>query len=353
MKLGTRKQFLDAKSQIKDVHRLPDLLMIDLGVVGKDTTSNLLHNIRGQLGVECMPIVLMCKPGERLHPNTRLVNAVLTKPVKPGRLLAALEKACKPVAVDQTSSSAAPGTYQRIRLASQGLQSRGDFPTLGALPQSGAQLLARHVLRRSASHDAILRPVPVVVANQQQEIILSPPSAGKSSKQVSYPSGMAQKFPLEILIAEDNLVGAKLLLKMLEKMGYTAQLASDGLIAVKMVQQREAAVLLKQASKTETKPQETKEEAVESPFDLVLMDLQMPNMGGIEAARHIRSKVRKDFQPFIAAVTANFTPEDRASTFDAGMQKCLHKPVLTVDLVAVLSQCPQLAFNKSRPGSVH
>lgn len=119
----------------------------------------------------------------------------------------------------------------------------------------------------------------------------------------------AELFPLKILIAEDNPVNQKLANLLLRKLGYEPEIASNGLEAVEMHQKNH--------------------------YDLILMDVQMPEMDGLEATRTIRNW--KGVQPTIIAMTANAMQEDRELCLEAGMNDYISKPFKTEILKEALS----------------
>ncbi|WP_256010617.1 response regulator [Desertivirga xinjiangensis] len=127
----------------------------------------------------------------------------------------------------------------------------------------------------------------------------------------SYSAEFALNFPLNILLAEDNLINQKLADRILSKLGYRIDLANDGVEAVSLAQ-------------TNT-------------YDLILMDVQMPNMDGLEATRTIR--FGKGRQPRIVAMTANAMPGDREACLAAGMDEYISKPVNVPRLLEVLRAC--------------
>jgi CheY-like chemotaxis protein len=95
-------------------------------------------------------------------------------------------------------------------------------------------------------------------------------------------------------------------------------------------------------------------EAIEAlqrqPYDVVLMDVQMPEMDGITAAQRIRATLPAEHQPVIAAMTAGVMPEERAACADAGMELFLSKPVRVEDLVEALRQAEALRLQKVGDG---
>jgi len=120
--------------------------------------------------------------------------------------------------------------------------------------------------------------------------------------------------PLRILLAEDNLVNQKVVLRMLEKLGCTADVAGNGLEAV--------AALQRQA------------------YDMVLMDVHMPEMDGIVATQIIRSTLPAARQPRIVALTAAAMVEDQEACLAAGMDAFLTKPVRPENLTELLKITP-------------
>ncbi|MDQ6685878.1 MAG: response regulator, partial [Pseudomonadota bacterium] len=128
-------------------------------------------------------------------------------------------------------------------------------------------------------------------------------------------AGQAARHPLRILLAEDNLVNQKLALRLLQQMGYAADLATNGREAIEHIEQRT--------------------------YDVVLMDVQMPEMDGFEAARRIVAR-RPDAaeRPRIVAMTANAMQGDREACLAAGMDDYVSKPIRVEALVAALNLTP-------------
>ena len=127
----------------------------------------------------------------------------------------------------------------------------------------------------------------------------------------SLDAGMAARHPLRILLAEDNVVNQKLALRLLQQMGYRADLASNGVEAIECVARQ--------------------------PYDVVLMDVQMPEMDGLEASRRITAQWPVGARPRIVAMTANAMQGDREECLAAGMDDYLTKPIRVDRLVDALS----------------
>ena len=124
----------------------------------------------------------------------------------------------------------------------------------------------------------------------------------------------ATRHPLRILLVEDNAVNQKLALRLLSRMGYQADVAANGLEAIDAVERQ--------------------------PYDLVLMDVQMPEMDGLEATRHIVDHVEVTRRPWIVAMTANAMDGDREQCIEAGMQGYISKPIRVDELIEALLAAP-------------
>jgi CheY-like chemotaxis protein len=120
----------------------------------------------------------------------------------------------------------------------------------------------------------------------------------------------ALKYPMRILIAEDNKVNQKLAMKVLTKLGYDPDIVQNG--------------------------KEVLEEVSRVKYDLILMDVQMPEMDGLEATRMVRLCLTA--QPIIIAMTANAMQGDREECLQAGMDDYISKPVHIEELVILLER---------------
>jgi CheY-like chemotaxis protein len=125
---------------------------------------------------------------------------------------------------------------------------------------------------------------------------------------------MAAHHPLRILLAEDNAVNQKLAMRLLQQMGYRADLASNGIEAVESVQRQT--------------------------YDVVLMDVQMPELDGLDATRQICTLMEAERRPRIVAMTANAMQGDQEICIAAGMDDYLTKPIRVDRLVEALRNVP-------------
>jgi CheY-like chemotaxis protein/HPt (histidine-containing phosphotransfer) domain-containing protein len=124
---------------------------------------------------------------------------------------------------------------------------------------------------------------------------------------------MGKRLPLRILLAEDHATNQKLALRLLERLSYRADVATNGLEALDALRQR--------------------------PYDVILMDVQMPEMDGLEATRCIRREWSGEQGPRIIAMTANAMQGDCELCLEAGMDDYLSKPIRIKELVAALQKC--------------
>jgi PAS domain S-box-containing protein len=124
---------------------------------------------------------------------------------------------------------------------------------------------------------------------------------------------LAEQSPLRILLADDHLVNQKVALQILQRMGYRADVAGNGLEAIEALRRQ--------------------------PYDVVLMDVQMPEMDGLEASRLICAEWGDTERPIVVAMTANAMQGDREECMAAGMDDYLSKPIEIEELVRVLSAC--------------
>jgi CheY-like chemotaxis protein/HPt (histidine-containing phosphotransfer) domain-containing protein len=148
-------------------------------------------------------------------------------------------------------------------------------------------------------------------------------AAAAPAKAAALPADLATRFPLTILLAEDNKVNQKLALRLLEKMGYAANVANDGVEAVAAVGSAH--------------------------YDLVLMDVQMPEMDGLEATRRI-IELHGDARPRIVALTADAMQDDRERCLAAGMDDYLTKPIRPAELAEALERSAQPPASVLEPG---
>jgi CheY-like chemotaxis protein len=150
--------------------------------------------------------------------------------------------------------------------------------------------------KRAVLHETVIR---VLSGEQAAEERPEPEAAGTEAS-------------LRVLLAEDNLVNQRVAKLMLDLLGHQVTTVSDGFAAVTAATSQE--------------------------YDIILMDVQMPDVDGLEATRRIRSRLPRDQVPYIVAMTANAMPEDRQACIDAGMHDYLSKPVRLNELKAVLEK---------------
>ncbi|CAN5478643.1 hypothetical protein BH11BAC2_BH11BAC2_23140 [soil metagenome] len=123
---------------------------------------------------------------------------------------------------------------------------------------------------------------------------------------------LAADYPARILLVEDNDINRLLASKLFNRMGYGIETAVNGIEAV--------------------------DAAIRNRYDLVFMDVQMPEMDGFEATRTLRNRLSENDQPVIVAMTAFATPEDRQLCLDAGMDDYVPKPIILEELERMIKK---------------
>jgi len=137
------------------------------------------------------------------------------------------------------------------------------------------------------------------------------PSRQRTSSEASlFDAQMGQQMPLRILLAEDNTTNQKLALRLLERLGYRADLAANGLEVLDALERQ--------------------------PYEVILMDVQMPEMDGLETTARIRQRWSDLQSPYIIAMTANAMQGDREICLAAGMNDYVSKPIRVEELVQAL-----------------
>jgi PAS domain S-box-containing protein len=155
----------------------------------------------------------------------------------------------------------------------------------------------------------------------------APPARGVAGEPPPVVVPVADPLPtqpsMRILVAEDNAVNQRVVVRMIEKLGYRADVAATGLEVLAATERQ--------------------------PYDLILMDVQMPDMDGLAATREIRRRRRSEGGPTILAMTANARPEDEASCTAAGMDGFIAKPVRLEILRDALAQAASQAVETVAP----
>ncbi|MFZ1399645.1 MAG: ATP-binding protein [Candidatus Promineifilaceae bacterium] len=123
---------------------------------------------------------------------------------------------------------------------------------------------------------------------------------------------LANATPLRILLAEDNVINQKVAVRILDRLGFQADVVQNGLEVLEAVGQR--------------------------PYHLILMDIQMPEMDGLTATLKIRHELPAENQPKIVALTANAQPQERQLYLDSGMDDYVNKPIRIPEIQALLAR---------------
>ncbi len=155
--------------------------------------------------------------------------------------------------------------------------------------------LFRYYLNKPTKHSQLMQCMGEIFRDKEKA---APAKTEKPQEQLLQDLG--EKFPLRILLAEDNAVNQKLAVLTLKKMGYNADIAANGLEVLEALERQD--------------------------YDLIFMDIQMPEMDGIQATKELILKYGKD-RPTIIAMTANAMEGDREKFMEAGMDDYVTKPI--------------------------
>jgi PAS domain S-box-containing protein len=159
------------------------------------------------------------------------------------------------------------------------------------------------ILVKPIKQDQIFEAVTAVVTGTNRAKARAKPT----------PSTMStEHLPLSLLVAEDNPVNQKLLVRVLQQLGYSADLAADGAEVLRALKKKR--------------------------YDLIFMDVHMPEMDGLEATRTIVNSRRREERPIIIAVTADALQGDREKCIEAGMDDYITKPIRMADIQGVIER---------------
>ncbi len=207
-------------------------------------------------------------------------------------------------------------------LSSIGRRERNDpqlFAAVLTKPTRSTVLIetVSQVLAGAPVPDVVDSPPPATVepAASATAPMIPAPAAAEAATERASAAVMNEGSTLRILLAEDNEVNQKVGRLMLGKLGHRVDIAGNG--------------------------QEALDAARRTPYDIILMDMHMPVMDGLEATRRIRAELPADRQPHIIAMTASVTQADRQACTEAGMDGYLPKPVRADALAEALATLPQ------------
>ncbi len=184
------------------------------------------------------------------------------------------------------------------------------------LVSSAGFIAARNSDERQLFNDVLLKPVKLKqlyqVLNNTCRPQNIPETIAFQKQQVQNMINLAERIPLRILLAEDNVINQKLALKVFEKLGYVADLAANGLEVLDALQRQQ--------------------------YDLVFMDVQMPEMDGYEATAEIVKQYGNEKRPVIFALTAAVMNEEKQRIASAGMDDYLPKPFRLDDIKNIIEK---------------
>ena len=257
---------------------------------------NLLNNAvkfteRGEVALDAL---LDSREGDRCHLRLRVRDTGIGIAAdKQDRLFRRFSQ------VDDTNTRKYGGTGLGLAIAKKLAELMGGTITVQSEPGRGSTFTVTLVVGIAAETTVPARPAPTRTPAPTSAPALTrapAPIENQKSKIENSPTT-----PLRVLVVDDNAVNQRVAALTLKKFGYACDLASDGAEAVAAHER--------------------------SPYDLILMDVQMPGMDGLEATRRIRALPGHPHRPWIIAVTAGAFEEDRLNALAAGMDDFLNKPL--------------------------
>ncbi len=213
------------------------------------------------------------------------------------------------------------------------------LPAVGDLPVLFMSSVGSTISPPAGARPGVVLNKPVKPAQLRSAVLSAVsgqrPESRKAPARTALDAGLAAKSPLQILLTDDNVINQKVAVRLLQQLGYNADVAHNGLDAIRAVERKA--------------------------YDLILMDVQMPEMDGLEATRRIRQRATSGDAPpnfqrpiVIIAMTANAMQGDREKCMAAGMDDYLPKPVRPETLQAALEKCGTLLAarrNSTPPGA--
>ena len=192
-------------------------------------------------------------------------------------------------------------------------------PLREEIPEDIFDVFLSKPVKQSQLFDALVKVL-------SEKVVISEPQPQKAKLDVN----LANKIPLHILLAEDNIINQKIALRILQKMGYTADIAANGLEVIDALKRQK--------------------------YDIIFMDVQMPEMDGLEATNMIlKIWPHVDTRPKIIAMTANAMEGDKESCIKAGMDDYISKPISVEDVQEALIRWGKKTIEKdaeqNRPSS--
>ncbi len=194
------------------------------------------------------------------------------------------------------------------------------FPNIKAPFILASSVSTRIDVNNSPFDTQLTKPVkPLVLFNTLANTLsgLTTPIPQVQSSNIGLNKEMGKSHPLRILVAEDNAVNQKVILRILERLGYRADVAGNGLEALHAVKRQI--------------------------YDVVLMDVQMPEMDGVTATQKIKESLPAEKMPRIIAMTANALAGDKEKYLASGMDDYVSKPVRIPELVRALNASQPIA----------